>query len=137
MSFAPYLGFQGNAREAMTRYAEIFGATDLMVMTFAEAPPEQRPPMMDDKVMHAQFSAGPGAPLMGSDTPPGMEGTMKSASVYHAADSVEKAEQIFAALSEGGTVTMPMAPTFWAPIFGMVTDRWNTSWMITTEQNAA
>jgi PhnB protein len=29
---------------------------------------------------------------------------------------------------------MPIATTFWSPRFGMLTDRFGTPWMITTEQ---
>lgn len=132
MSFAPYLAFQGNCREAMTRYAEIFGANDLQIMSYADAPPEGRPSGPADRVMHSQFSAGPGAPLLAADMPEGM-GDRKpaNATVFHGAPKKERAEAIFAALAEGGHVTMPLAPTFWSPAFGMVTDRWNTSWMIT------
>jgi PhnB protein len=43
---------------------------------------------------------------------------------------VNDAQRLFAALADGGTVTMPLAKTFWAPLFGMVTDRFGVSWMI-------
>ena len=36
--------------------------------------------------------------------------------------------RIFNALADGGTVTMPLAETFWAESFGMVTDRFGTPW---------
>jgi PhnB protein len=131
MSFSCYIGFGGNAREAMTEYAEIFGATDLDIRSFADFPPDQRPPGTDDLVMHAQFSAGPGAPLMGCDIPPGM-GTpgMGGTSIFHGAPDVATATRIFAALAKGGAVEMPLAATFWSPAFGMVNDRFGHRWMI-------
>ena len=130
MSFAPYLIFPGTARQAMTAYAAIFGATDLQIMGFADAPPGSAPPGNEDGVMHAQFTAGPGAPLMGSDTATGMANPSGSPTVFHAAAPPERAARIFAALAEGGTTIMPLAPTFWAPAFGMLRDTWGTSWMI-------
>ena len=36
MSFSAYLSFNGQARDAMTTYAAIFGATDLQLMPFAQ-----------------------------------------------------------------------------------------------------
>ena len=39
----------------------------------------------------------------------------------------------FHALSQGGQVTMPLAPTFWAKSFGMVTDRFGISWAVNGE----
>jgi PhnB protein len=134
MSFAPYLVFPGTAREAMTAYARIFGATDLQIMGFADAPPGSAPP--GDGVMHAQFSAGPGAPLLGSDAATGMDNPSGSPTVFHAAANADRAAQIYAALAEGGTPFMPLAPTFWSPAFGMLRDRWGTTWMITVAPQA-
>ena len=40
------------------------------------------------------------------------------------------AERLFAALSDGGQVQMPLTTTFFAPRFGMVADRFGVSWMV-------
>ncbi len=131
MSFAPYVAFSGNAQAAMTFYANLFGATDLQIMTFADAPPDQRPAGEEHLVMHAQFSAGPGAPFMGCDVPTAYgTGGMGSSSVFHAAADAAAAAATFAALSEGAAVMMPLSATFWSPAFGMLTDRFGTRWMI-------
>ena len=137
MSFSPYIGFSGAAREAMTAYAAIFRASDLQIMAFADLPADQRPPGTDDFVMHAQFSAGPGAPLMGCDIPPGM-GTagMGGSSVFHAAPDVATAHRVFDALADGGSVEMPLAASFWSAAFGMLTDRFGTRWMISVAPDA-
>jgi PhnB protein len=37
---------------------------------------------------------------------------------------------LFAALSEGGQVQLPLIKTFFSPRFGMVADRFGVSWMI-------
>ena len=137
MSFAPYLVFPGTARDAMTAYATIFGATDLQIMGFDATPEDQRPPGTEGKVMHAQFSAGPGAPLLGSDSVTGMANPSGSPTVFHAAASAARAGEIYAALAVGGDSFMPLAPTFWSPAFGMLRDRWGTTWMITVAQAAA
>ena len=41
---------------------------------------------------------------------------------------------VFAAISEGGTIGMAMAETFWAKRFGMATDRYGTHWMVNCEK---
>ena len=46
-----------------------------------------------------------------------------------AADPAE-AERLFAALAEGGQVQMPLAKTFFSPLFGMAADRFGVSWMV-------
>jgi len=39
-------------------------------------------------------------------------------------------KRLFAALSDGGQVQMPLAKTFFSPAFGMVADRFGVSWMV-------
>jgi PhnB protein len=41
-----------------------------------------------------------------------------------------EARQLFAALSNGGTVQMPLSKTFWTSLSGMVLDRFGVSWMV-------
>ncbi|MFP5450849.1 MAG: VOC family protein [Thermoleophilia bacterium] len=133
MSFRPYLFFGGNCHEAFTRYREIFGGR-LDVMTFADAPPEAVPPggRRPDPamVMHAALIPDDGDMLMASDDPTGAYDGMRGFSISHTAKDAADAQRIFAALSEGGSVMMPLGPTFWAPLFGMCTDRFGTGWMI-------
>lgn len=136
MSFAPYLVFPGTARDAMAAYAAIFGAQDLQIMGFDDMPPDQRPAGSAGQVMHAQFSAGPGAPLLGSDAVTGMDNGSGSPTVFHAAASIARANEIYDALSQGGHPFMPVAPTSWSPAFGMLRDRWGTTWMITVAPDA-
>jgi len=42
-----------------------------------------------------------------------------------------EANRAFAALAEGGKITMPLGKTFWSPCFGMLADRFGVGWMIT------
>ncbi len=41
-----------------------------------------------------------------------------------------QAAKIFAALSDGGTVSMPFEPMFFAKKFGMLKDRFGIAWMV-------
>jgi len=68
--------------------------------------------------------------LMGSDAPPERFQPMRSVYLSLAVDSSDEAERIFKLLNEGGDVFMPMAETFFAFRFGMLRDRFGTSWMI-------
>ena len=45
-------------------------------------------------------------------------------------DDVAEARRVFAALAEGGRVTMPIEKTFWVELFGSAIDRFGTSWMV-------
>ena len=143
MRFSPYTGFFGGARAPMTAYAAFFGASDLQIVAFSDMPADQHSPGSEGLVMHAQFSAGPGAPLMACDIPPGMgmgkggTGGTGGTSVFHGAPCVATAWRVFDALSEGGSVEMPLDETFWSGAFRMPTDRFGTRWMISVAPGAA
>jgi PhnB protein len=80
--------------------------------------------------MHAALILDDGGMLMASDDPTGAHDGIRGFTISHSAKDAADAERIFAALSEGGSVTMPLGPTFWAPMFGMCTDRFGVGWMI-------
>jgi PhnB protein len=60
---------------------------------------------------------------------------MSGCSVSLNVDSIAEAERIFAALSEDGSVQMPLEATFWAARFGMLVDRFGVSWMVNCEKD--
>ncbi|PZR51895.1 MAG: VOC family protein, partial [Stutzerimonas stutzeri] len=99
---------------------------------------EQFPAEYRERIMHACLNLGDST-LMASDTLPGdtcgggpYEG-IKGCSISLHPTRVAEAEQLFAALGEGGTVIMPLEKTFWAERFGMLTDRFGLSWMVNCE----
>jgi PhnB protein len=48
-------------------------------------------------------------------------------------DNIERATQVFEALAEGGTVTMPFSDTLWAKKLGVVKDRFGCHWIVNGE----
>ena len=131
----PYLFFSGRCAEAIAFYQTTLGAKQEMLMRYSDSP-EPHPPGMvpagwEDKVMHASFRLGDNVLMAsdgcgGSDDDAGFQGFSLS---YTVADEAE-AHRVFAALADGGKVTMPLMKTFWSPCFGMVTDRFGLGWMI-------
>src|SRR5690606_26791288 len=88
----------------------------------------------DQAIMHASLVLPGGAQLFAGDLPPGMSyDGVKGVMLTLEYDSIQQAESIFDALSEGGQVTMPLAPAFWAKTFGMLTDRFGVSWAVNGE----
>ena len=72
--------------------------------------------------------------LFAGDTPPGMKyDGVKGVMLALQYDTIDQARGAFDALSQGGQVTMPMAPAFWAKTFGMLTDRFGVSWAVNGE----
>jgi len=45
-----------------------------------------------------------------------------------------EADKIFNGLAEGGQVQMPLGKTFFAPRFGMLSDKFGVGWMVTVPQ---
>ena len=88
-------------------------------------------PEWKDAVLHARVTIG-GTELMGADIPTAEP--MRSAYLSLSVDSDGEAERIFAALSDGGEVFMPMQETFFATRFGQLRDRFGINWMILHER---
>lgn len=129
MRLDAYLTFDGQCREAFTFYHQLLGG-ELRLMPFEGSPmADQVSPQRRDAILHASLSIGEQL-LMGSDAPPEHRTPMQGFSVSLGLHEAAEAERIFAALSEGGTVTMPMQETFWSDRFGMCTDRFGTPWMV-------
>jgi PhnB protein len=80
-------------------------------------------------VMHAQMSIGSQV-IMGADMPPDMQKPGGSISIAVNYDTPEEAERVFAALSDGATINMPIGPTFWAQRFGALTDKFGIPWLV-------
>jgi PhnB protein len=130
MKINPYLMFNGNCEEAFKVYADVFGGKILAMMPHRGSPAEaQTPPAWQDKIMHAALQLGEQT-LMASDAPPDYQKPMSGFAVSVDLPTSGDVERAFAALSKGGTVTMPVGETFFAKSFGMVTDRFGTPWMI-------
>jgi PhnB protein len=132
MKIQPYLFFQGRCDEALDLYKAVFDAEVALLMRYRESPeppPMPLPPGWNEKVMHAEFRIGETV-LMASDgcgsETPRFEGFSLSVDMPDA----ETARRAFDALAAGGAVQMPLDKTFFAPCFGMLTDRFGVGWML-------
>lgn len=133
----PYVFFRGNCAQAMRAYAEIFGGK-ADIVSFADMPPGAGAGMGEvpkDAVMHAALRIGDGW-LYGSDDPTPGAVPMAGTNVHLSFPTVDEAQRVFAALAEGGEVRMKLEPTFWAPAFGTLSDRFGTRWMISADPPA-
>ena len=132
MKLDTYVNFRGNCVEAIAYYAKHLGAKTGMMMTHAQAPDQSRiSPEWRNAVLHARISIGDHE-LMAADIPNAEP--MRSAYLTLRMDSDVEAERVFAALSDGGRVLMPIQDTFFASRFGQVQDRFGINWMILNER---
>lgn len=126
----PYLSFPGTCEEAFSFYARQLGGKIVAMMTFEGTPmADQVPPDWAKKIIHGQIEID-GTVLMASDASPAHYEKPQGVSLCISPDDVDRAEQIFGALAEGGTVTMPLQQTFWATRFGMLTDKFDIRWLV-------
>jgi PhnB protein len=130
MKLNTYLNYGGNCAEAFQFYEKNLGGKITFMMRYGDQPdPKNAPPGTENLILYANMSIG-GTDLMGCDVPPGQFEPMRSVYLSLAVDSSEEAESIFKLLSDGAVVVMAMAEAFFAFRFGMLRDRFGTSWMI-------
>lgn len=133
MHVQAYLMFGGRTEEALSFYARAIDAEITALMRFREAPEPPPPGMIPehwgDKVMHSSFRVGD-TELMATDGCQSDGNAFSGVSLALSVGSATEAEAKFVALAEGGHVTMPLGPTFFATAFGTLTDRFGVPWMI-------
>lgn len=123
-----YVNYGGNCEQAFRFYEQHLGGRITMLMKHGELP-DGRVQREDwkDKVLHGRLALG-GTELFGADIPDAQP--MRSAYLSLTLSNVEEAERVYALLSDGGEIFMPMQDTFFARRFSMLRDRFGTSWML-------
>jgi len=125
-----HLTFTGACREAFAFYEKTFNSKIQMTMTYGDAPAGTPVPSdSKDLVMHTSMQLG-SLLLMGCDAPPDRAKPLSGFQISLSAPDEAEVKRLYAALSEGGSVQMPLAPTFWSPLFGMCTDKFGVGWMV-------
>ena len=136
MPVITYLSFNGNCREAFDFYVSVFGGEYAFVQTFGDAPVDIGVPDVEKgNIMHATLQLGDGL-LMGSDMPSTMGPPRtigNNFSLTYPTQSREETDDLFAKVSEGGTVTMPLQDQFWGAYFGACVDKFGIQWQFNFE----
>lgn len=132
-----YLNFDGDCEAAFQFYQQAFGGELGEISRFGEMPlQEGMPPMpeeMKNQIMHVSLPISKETILMGSDV--GGEWSAyfqrgNNFSVSVNTDELAEADRLFAALAEGGEITMPIGDVFWGDYFGMLVDKFGINWMV-------
>ena len=133
----PYLAFNGNCAEAMRFYERVLGlgAKLEMMMSGADSPmAAQMPKEHAQRILHARLRFDDGSFIYAGDAPAHIpyEG-IKGVTLTMSYATTAEGEAVFKSLADGGNVSMPFQPVFWAKSAGMVTDRFGTPWVINGE----
>lgn len=135
----PYINFNGNAEEAFNFYKSVFGGEFEKIVRFKDLESSDFPVPENEanKIMRIIFPIGTNT-LTANDVPealgPVNENENRS-KISVTADSREEAENIFAGLSVGGTVEMPMDKSPWGTYFAMFRDKFGIEWTVEFDPN--
>src|SRR5262245_24133833 len=133
MNIDPYLFFDGRCEEAINFYRRALGAEVEMMMRNCESPdlmdPSMVPPGSENKILHATLRID-GNRINVSDGKDSGKPKFEGFSLSITASDEAEAEKLFAALSDGGQVQVPLTKTFFTRKFGMLADKFGVPWMI-------
>ena len=132
----PYLNFDGNARQAMEFYRDVFGGK-LDISTFGDLGAQDTPHAPPaDGVMHALLKTDSGFTLMASDLAPGMEHNPgNTITISLSGDEDAELRGYWDKLSSSGSVTYPLEKQVWGDEFGMCQDKFGVAWMVNINQS--
>jgi PhnB protein len=139
ISTTTHLNFRGDARVALEFYRSVFGG-EITLVSYQDAHNVQDPAEAD-QIMWGQVLADNGFQVMAFDVPartPWEQG-QNSYFVSVRGASAEEITSYWKGLSEGATIVQDLAPAGWAPLYGMLKDRFGVVWVldVIAEYNAS
>jgi PhnB protein len=123
---APYINFQGRAREAMELYQSVLGGKLELYAAGDHGAP--RPAEPGDPIQHARLT-GDGFLVIGSDGHPSYPPTTgDNIAVVLVGTDRAAMQAAFEKLAEGGRVKMPLTEGSWGGAAAWLTDRFGINW---------
>lgn len=99
-------------------------------MTVGESPmAKDMPAEKQAYIMHAELSKGSFV-FYGSDMMRDTATIGDNVGMALNCESETEIRELFAKLSQGGKVFMPIEDAFWGALFGMLTDKYGVEWML-------
>ncbi|WP_026475958.1 VOC family protein [Alkaliphilus transvaalensis] len=137
MPLQMYLNFNGNCREAVEFYANVFNVEKQEIMLYKDVHSSEDFPLTEETknlVMHT-FLNIKGSIVMFSDVPPGMPFTVgNNISLVVNCNDIDEIRSAFEKLSVGGSVPMELQETFWSKLYGYVVDKFGVGWQFNLEE---
>ena len=133
MQLEVFINFDGNCREAVEFYAQVFKSEVRNLMTYGDAPPDPSFAVDErnrDRVMYAGIPLS-NMTVMFMDIPAGSPLTPGD-NIIPTINVLDKDEvtRLFNELKEGGEVLMPLQAVFFSEWYGMVKDKFGIKWQI-------
>ncbi len=133
LKLEPYIRFNGDCEEAFNFYKSVFKGEFTYIMRYKDYPENdwKITPKDEEKVLHIAFPIGKTVVLMGSDIPSESSITPGDNIIISISErSEDEVKRLFSGLSDGGKVKMPLQKTFWADLYGELTDKFGINWMV-------
>ena len=129
MSCNVFINFNGNCRDALEFYSNVFRLDAPEIMTYGDNPGGASPEDAG-RVLYAMLPIA-SSRMMFSDCPSGFEHiTGNNVMISLGLECPQEIERIFNELSEGGVVQMPPGKTFFSELFCMFTDKFGITWQL-------
>lgn len=132
-----YLNFAGNAEEVFLFYKSVFKREFDSLVRFKDMPmPGVTLSEADaNKIMNIALPVGTHSSLMATDALASLGQKVVQGNNFYiniSPESKKEADQLFAALSQGGELEMAMAGMPWGDYFGSFKDKFGIGWMLST-----
>ena len=128
-----HLNFRGDARAALDFYADAFGG-DVTAFTFAQGGDERDTAdgAVAEQIKWGGIRAGNGFSIMAFDVPPKRAYDAGTDAVYLSVRGTDSEEitTYWNKLVVDGSVRIDLGPAGYAPLYGMVTDRFGVTWVL-------
>jgi len=130
----PYINFNGNAEEAFNFYKSVFGGEFSSIVRFKDLESPEFPVPKDEanKIMRIVLPIG-GNKLIANDVPRSIGPVNENENRSKISVSTEnhgEADRIFAGLTVGGAIEMPLGDSPWGTYFGMFRDKFGIEWTV-------
>lgn len=125
-----HLNFRGDARAALDFYRSVFGG-EQMIVTYEDAGQVEEPAQAR-QVMWGQVASEQGFRVMAYDVPSRMPWNPGENAVFVSVRGTD-ADEVRAywdKLSANASLVRPLAPAPWAPLYGMLKDRFGITWIL-------
>ncbi|HHT44666.1 MAG TPA: VOC family protein [Fastidiosipila sp.] len=130
-----YLYFDGNCEDALRFYEEVLGGEITYMQKWKDLPTDdtesmdEMPDINPEDIMHANLKIGD-VNLMASDNPYRNTSFGDSITLNWSHADASEVKRVWDELAQDGEINMPLEATFFAPLFGQLTDKFSINWQI-------
>lgn len=131
VSTTTHVNFRGQAREALEFYRSVFGG-ELSIATYADIHAVEEPGQAD-QVAFGHLNAPNGFTIMAYDVQPSKAydpGTNPFYITLQGTDGDEIQTLWDTLAASASSILIPLAPAAFAPLYGMLTDRYGITWIV-------